>query len=198
MNPYLDVSFYFKPIQELPMDLYKSCEVIIAALDNVKARMDLNKICLTLKKPMIEGGTVGMEGHVQVILPEGTKDKFGNLLEYGNRETIVNSMVEEKIWSLDETQNPDYFAAQSEIEALEEQIENIKTSRIQPVIDTIRLEIEKEVDEHPEKYLNFTPCYRCAVPVPPAAGKMAAACTLKGIPRDRNQCALKSEVIYFN
>jgi molybdopterin/thiamine biosynthesis adenylyltransferase len=198
LNQFLNVQFFFKPIQELPMDLYKSCDVIIAALDNVKARMDLNKICLTLHKPMIEGGTVGMEGHIQVILPEGTKDKFGNLLEYGNRENIVNSLVDERIWSLDEAQNPDYFAAQTEIEALEQQIEDIKTARIQPVLDTIRQEIEKEVDEHVDKYFNYTPCYRCAVPVPPAAGKMAAACTLKGIPRDRNQCALKSEVIYFN
>ena len=69
MNPFMEIEFYFKPIQELPMELYQSCDLIIAALDNFKARIDLNKICLNLKKPMIDGGTMGMEGHVQVILP---------------------------------------------------------------------------------------------------------------------------------
>jgi len=35
------------------------------------------------------------------------------------------------------------------------------------------------------------------VPVPPAI-KSVAACTLKGIPRNREQCAFKSEVLFYN
>ncbi|MHA1727896.1 MAG: ThiF family adenylyltransferase [Promethearchaeota archaeon] len=198
MNPYMEIEYYFKKIQELPMDLYKSCDVIIAALDNVRARIDLNKICLNLKKPLLEGGTVGMEGHIQVIIPEGTCNNFGDPIEYGNKETIIDGLVEEKLWSLDENQYPDYFSAQQEIDILEETVEQIRSERIQPVIDNIRKEVAKEVDEQPEKFFNFTPCYRCAVPVPPAAGRLAAACTLKGIPRNRIHCALKSEVIYYN
>ena len=73
LNPDLKVEFYFKKIQELPIDLYEGCDVIIAALDNVQARFDLNVIARRAKRPMIEGGTVGFEGHVQVIVPEGVK-----------------------------------------------------------------------------------------------------------------------------
>jgi ubiquitin-activating enzyme E1 C len=73
LNPDLEVEFYFQKIQELPLDLYEGCDVIIAALDNVQARFDLNVIARRAKRPMIEGGTVGFEGHVQVIVPEGVK-----------------------------------------------------------------------------------------------------------------------------
>ena len=51
-------------------------------LDNFNARLDLNKICLRLKKPMVEGGTVGFEGHVQIIIPEGTG------LSYKNKQSL--------------------------------------------------------------------------------------------------------------
>lgn len=73
LNPDIEVEFYFKKIQELPLELYENCDVIIAALDNVQARFDLNIIARRAKRPMIEGGTVGFEGHVQVIVPEGAK-----------------------------------------------------------------------------------------------------------------------------
>lgn len=197
MNPFLDVDYYFKPIQELPMSLYKSCDVIIAALDNVKARMDLNKFCVDLCKPMLEGGTVGMEGHVQVIIPQGTEDKYGNPVEFGNKNQIIQSLADEKLWYLDDQEYADYYAAEQEIQKLEEQIEKIKEARVTPVLEKLREQAEEQVEADPEKYLNFTPCYRCVVPVPPAQ-KMAAACTLKGIPRNRTQCALKADVIFYN
>ena len=71
MNPYLNIDFYFEKLQKLPMSVYEESDVVVAALDNFNARLDLNKICLRLKKPMVEGGTVGFEGHVQVVIPEG-------------------------------------------------------------------------------------------------------------------------------
>nr|MDO8112195.1 ThiF family adenylyltransferase [Candidatus Sigynarchaeota archaeon] len=73
LNPSVDVEFHFKKIQELPLEMYEKCDVIIAALDNVQARFDLNVIARRAKRPMIEGGTVGFEGHVQVIVPQGAK-----------------------------------------------------------------------------------------------------------------------------
>ncbi|MBD3187401.1 hypothetical protein GF325_11270, partial [Candidatus Bathyarchaeota archaeon] len=71
INPDCEVEYHFTKIQDLPLDLYENCDVIIAALDNVQARFDLNVIARRVKRPMIEGGTVGFEGHVQVIVPEG-------------------------------------------------------------------------------------------------------------------------------
>ncbi|MHA1682177.1 MAG: ThiF family adenylyltransferase [Promethearchaeota archaeon] len=73
LNPDIEVEFHFTKIQELPIEMYEKCDVIIAALDNVQARFDLNVIARRVKRPMIEGGTVGFEGHVQVIVPEGVK-----------------------------------------------------------------------------------------------------------------------------
>lgn len=73
LNPGVDVEFFFKKIQDLPIDMYEKCDVIIAALDNVQARFDLNVIARRVKRPMIEGGTVGFEGHVQVIVSAGAK-----------------------------------------------------------------------------------------------------------------------------
>jgi molybdopterin/thiamine biosynthesis adenylyltransferase len=195
MNPFMDIEYYFKRIQELPMELYKSCDLIIAALDNFKARIDLNKICLNLKKPMIDGGTMGMEGHVQVIIPEGTLDNSGNLLEYGNKSQMIENLTEVKLWELDESTHPGYFTAKKQIEELEEKIERLTNVFIEPVVQKIRAQAAEEIKEQTH---NFTPCYRCAVPIPPPMGKSAAACTLKGIPRNRTHCALRAEVLYYN
>lgn len=195
MNPFMEIEHYFKPIQELSMELYKSCDLIIAALDNFKARIDLNKICLNLKKPMIDGGTLGMEGHVQVIIPEGTKDNSGTLVEYGNESQMIENVTEMKLWELDESTHPGYFTAKRQIEELEEKIDRLTSVFIDPVVAKIRSQVTEEVKQTPQ---NSTPCYRCAVPVPPPMGKMAAACTLKGIPRNRTQCVLRAEVLYYN
>ena len=55
MNPFLKVDFYNEKLQKLPMSVYEESDVVIMALDNFNARMDLNKLCLRLKKPIVEG-----------------------------------------------------------------------------------------------------------------------------------------------
>ncbi|MFX1427104.1 MAG: ThiF family adenylyltransferase [Promethearchaeota archaeon] len=189
MNPYLNIDFYFEKLQKLPMSVYEESDVIIAALDNFNARLDLNKICLRMKKPMVEGGTVGFEGHVQVVIPEGAG------LKYKNRDNEIENLVQARLWELTDIEYPDYFRAQREIELLEEEIERIKISRINPIEERIKKEIESVFDwKHAPEILDQTPCYRCLVPVPPADDKLVAACTLKGLPRNRNHCVIKAEV----
>ena len=46
MNPFLKADYYFEKLQKLPMSVYQEADVVIAALDNFNARLDLNKICL--------------------------------------------------------------------------------------------------------------------------------------------------------
>ncbi|MFX0041826.1 MAG: ThiF family adenylyltransferase [Candidatus Hodarchaeota archaeon] len=189
MNPYLKVDYYFEKLQKLPMSVYEEADVVIAALDNFNARLDLNKICLRLKKPMIEGGTVGFEGHVQIVIPEGSG------LQYKDKEKEIDNLVESKLWEIEETELPEYFAARKRIEELEDRIERIKKEIIEPVKKKVRKEIEFVFEtEHAKELLNVTPCYRCLVPVPPADDKLVAACTLKGLPRNRNHCVIKAEV----
>ncbi|MFX0074373.1 MAG: ThiF family adenylyltransferase [Candidatus Hermodarchaeota archaeon] len=188
MNPFLKVDFYFEKLQKLPMAVYEECDVVIAALDNFNARLDLNKICLRLKKPMVEGGTVGFEGHVQIVIPEDSG------IEYKNREAEIEKIVETRMWEFD---NPEYLDALKEIEQLEYLIERLRIEKLEPFRKLVRKQVEEEFDRKFAKdLLDITPCYRCLVPIPPADDKLVAACTLKGLPRNRNHCVIKAEV-YF-
>lgn len=192
MNPFLRTEFYFKKLQEVPLEVYERCDVLIAALDNIRARMDLNQIALKLKKPMVEGGTVGFEGHVQVIVPEGTP------ISYGSEDSVVESLLEERLWTLDEEdpQYADYFEAQRRIEELEAEIEKLKEEKVEPVVERLREQVREEVRANRSKYLDHTACYRCLVPIPPADQKLIAACTLKGIPQNREHCVLRADVLF--
>ena len=188
MNPFLNVDFYFEKLQKLPMSVFEECDVVIAALDNFNARLDLNKICIRLKKPMVEGGTVGFEGHVQVVIPENSG------LEYKNRETEIEKIVDARMWEFD---NPEYLDAQKEIEQLEYLIERLKIEKLEPFRKLVRKQIEEEFDKkYAKNLLDITPCYRCLVPIPPADDKLVAACTLKGLPRNKNHCVIKAEVTF--
>jgi molybdopterin/thiamine biosynthesis adenylyltransferase len=189
MNPYLKIDFYFEKLQKLPMSIYEESDIVVAALDNFNARLDLNKICLRLKKPMVEGGTVGFEGHVQIVIPEDSR------LQYKKREKEIDRLVDKKLWEITEMEYPEYFKAQKRIEELEKEIENIKAESITPLIKKFRKEIEMVFDwKYAPELLDQTPCYRCLVPIPPADDKLVAACTLKGLPRNRNHCVIKAEV----
>ena len=48
---------------------FKSINVCINALDNVEARLYMDQRCVTNQKPLLESGTLGPKGHVQVIVP---------------------------------------------------------------------------------------------------------------------------------
>jgi len=189
MNPYLKVDYYFEKLQKLPMSVYEESDIVVAALDNFNARLDLNKICLRLKKPMVEGATHAFEGHVQIVIPEGSE------LQYKKKKREIENLVEARLWEITEREYPNYFEAQRRIEELEEEIERIKAEKISPLIKRFRKEIEMVFDwKYAPQLLDQTPCYRCLVPIPPADDKLVAACTLKGLPRNRNHCVIKAEV----
>ncbi|ESO94579.1 hypothetical protein LOTGIDRAFT_232383 [Lottia gigantea] len=52
---------------------FESQDVIVNALDNVEARRYMDARCVTNKKPLLESGTMGTKGHVQVIVPHVTE-----------------------------------------------------------------------------------------------------------------------------
>jgi len=189
MNPYLKVDYFFEKLQKLPMSVYEESDVVIAALDNFNARLDLNKICLRMKLPMVEAGTVGFESHCQIVIPKGSG------IQYKDREREIDNLVEAKLWEITEKDYPEYFIAQKYIEDLEEEIERIREEKIKPIVEKIRNEIESQFNwKYAPEILDQTPCYRCLVPIPPADDKLVAACTLKGLPRNRNHCVIKAEV----
>ncbi|KYQ91301.1 ubiquitin activating enzyme E1 [Tieghemostelium lacteum] len=54
-------------------NFYNAQDVIVSALDNVEARLYVDSKCVQNAKPLLESGTLGTKGHVQVILPHLTE-----------------------------------------------------------------------------------------------------------------------------
>jgi molybdopterin/thiamine biosynthesis adenylyltransferase len=58
---------------------FENLTLVANALDNVKARRYVDMRCVTAKTPLLESGTLGPKGHVQVIVPYKTES-------YGSQE----------------------------------------------------------------------------------------------------------------
>ncbi|CAI2298661.1 unnamed protein product [Caenorhabditis sp. 36 PRJEB53466] len=68
--PDIDLTFEHGSIfdEKFNIDFFKSFEFVMNALDNKKARNHVNRMCLAANRPLIESGTSGFTGQVQVIL----------------------------------------------------------------------------------------------------------------------------------
>ena len=56
-------------VQELDDAFFKGFDMALGCLDNVEARLHVNSHCMKAGIPLIDGGTDGMRGKVQVVLP---------------------------------------------------------------------------------------------------------------------------------
>jgi molybdopterin/thiamine biosynthesis adenylyltransferase len=54
-------------------EFLKQRTVVINALDNVQARRYVDSRCVKNRRPLLDSGTLGPKGHVQVILPHRTE-----------------------------------------------------------------------------------------------------------------------------
>jgi len=54
-------------------NFFESLDGVCNALDNVDARMYMDRRCVYYKKPLLESGTLGTKGNVQVVLPNITE-----------------------------------------------------------------------------------------------------------------------------
>jgi len=59
-------------IEDLPEDEWREHDIVLGCLDNVMARLHSNSHSYHSKIPYIDGGTYGMSGKVQVVLPPET------------------------------------------------------------------------------------------------------------------------------
>lgn len=68
-NPSVKITSYHANIKDAQfnIDWFSSFALIFNALDNIDARRHVNKMCLAADVPLIESGTTGYRGHVQVI-----------------------------------------------------------------------------------------------------------------------------------
>ncbi|CAG5125849.1 unnamed protein product [Candidula unifasciata] len=54
-------------------EFFESQDIIVNALDNLEARRYVDGRCVTNQRPLMESGTMGTKGHVQVIVPHVTE-----------------------------------------------------------------------------------------------------------------------------
>jgi len=60
---------------EFNIDWFQSFEIVFNALDNLDARRHVNKMCLAADVPLIESGTTGFNGQVQIIKKVSNNDR---------------------------------------------------------------------------------------------------------------------------
>ncbi len=56
-----------------PDEFFDQQNIVVNALDNVQARRYMDMRCVASKVPLLESGTLGPKGHVQVIIPNKTE-----------------------------------------------------------------------------------------------------------------------------
>ncbi|KAH8907350.1 hypothetical protein BR93DRAFT_692980 [Coniochaeta sp. PMI_546] len=68
-NPNVKIIAHHANIKERQFNIewFKSFNIVFNALDNLEARRHVNKMCLAADVPLIESGTTGFNGQVQVI-----------------------------------------------------------------------------------------------------------------------------------
>ncbi|KAH8025172.1 hypothetical protein HPB51_004185 [Rhipicephalus microplus] len=54
-------------------DFFESLDGVANALDNLDARLYMDKLCMYYRKPLLESGTMGTKGNVQVVKPDLTE-----------------------------------------------------------------------------------------------------------------------------
>ncbi|KAL6708405.1 E1 ubiquitin-activating protein uba2 [Coniothyrium glycines] len=74
-NPNVKIEAYHDNIKEGRFNVawFKSFNIVFNALDNLDARRHVNKMCLAAKVPLVESGTTGFNGQVQVIVKGETE-----------------------------------------------------------------------------------------------------------------------------
>jgi ubiquitin-like 1-activating enzyme E1 B len=75
INPHVNIVAYHANIMDKPFNIkwFRSFGVVYNALDNLEARRHVNRMCLAADVPLIESGTAGFNGQVQVIVPGKTE-----------------------------------------------------------------------------------------------------------------------------
>jgi ubiquitin-activating enzyme E1 len=78
MNPALRIQTYATKVGPDTENLFgdeffESLDGVCNALDNVQARMYMDQRCIYFRKPLLESGTLGTKGNVQVVIPDVTE-----------------------------------------------------------------------------------------------------------------------------
>lgn len=74
MNPYLNVTFHENRVGVATENIYdddffQRLNGVANALDNIEARNYMDRRCVYYRKPLLESGTLGTMGNIQVVVP---------------------------------------------------------------------------------------------------------------------------------
>jgi molybdopterin/thiamine biosynthesis adenylyltransferase len=53
--------------------------IVTNALDNVAARLYIDAKCVAARTPLIDSGTLGSKGHVQIVIPKYQTESYGSM-----------------------------------------------------------------------------------------------------------------------
>nr|XP_034305007.1 ubiquitin-like modifier-activating enzyme 1 isoform X3 [Crassostrea gigas] len=78
MNPYINITSQENRVGPdteniYTDDFFEKLDGVANALDNVDARLYMDRRCVYYNKPLLESGTLGTEGNVQVVIPKLTE-----------------------------------------------------------------------------------------------------------------------------
>jgi ubiquitin-activating enzyme E1 len=78
LNPELSVKALTKKLEPETEDLFddefwNSSDAVLTALDNVAARLYVDKCCVRHRRPLLDSGTLGAKGNTQAVLPHYTE-----------------------------------------------------------------------------------------------------------------------------
>ena len=101
MNPDLNVDSHNARFSSESINLVKDVDIIIDATDNFKSRSTINQISLILKKPLVMGAAIKMQGQVAVFrndlsdmpcyncLYDDVEDEAGSCIDLGVLSTLT-------------------------------------------------------------------------------------------------------------
>jgi molybdopterin/thiamine biosynthesis adenylyltransferase len=69
LDPGVEVETHADRVENLPESLFEEHDIVVGCVDNVAARVHTNAHAYFHGRPYIDGGTLGMVGKVQVVLP---------------------------------------------------------------------------------------------------------------------------------
>ncbi|NVM02683.1 MAG: ThiF family adenylyltransferase [Candidatus Helarchaeota archaeon] len=69
INSNITIKGYHTSLERLDPAVYAAADVIIGGLDSINARLNLNAQCVRFKKPLIDGGVSGYNGHIYTTFP---------------------------------------------------------------------------------------------------------------------------------
>jgi ubiquitin-activating enzyme E1 C len=69
INPNILIKGYHTSLERLDPAIYAAADVVVGGLDSMNARFNLNAQCVRFKKPLVDGGVVGVHGHIYTIFP---------------------------------------------------------------------------------------------------------------------------------